>query len=1290
MKDSRFKRHAVVDPKRLKFKDDNQHIIKNEVWHVLPSVNDISILIDDDSIINSNVAVYDVVATNNRAVKNSRSVKSPKYSNQPPATVPIAVNIIFNYKPLTKIVYPKSTLPVEKTNDIINSTIEHLVDVARNGTRHHLIQLDIVNINRTRHEYDELLRLSPRNLSKRLTGHVDYILLTLHMYILDIATEWDKIPTSIEVYFSIKSGSKLLLLSLWQLLDIRNGGGGTVNGVHVPKVTNSQKKDFIPNLIHGINKYNESISTNVKDEEIGSKDILKDHDAIVDATKHIDKVKEPTFTDSLPEDDYEDYLDSISDDISAKQYRRARKFINDPTPNIYSNDSISDFTNITNDDKKVTKTKYRTNDSNMDKSLHESSIENLDKDYLNNVLNKHIVSVFDSFKRGGVSVVSHKVENKSNITGSYDVHTIKVKSVRGGTTTIPIRAPTIDDSGVYKFNNSIYRMRRQKVDVPILKISNSEVTLTSYYGSKQFITRSELAVDNPYRWIVKQLLKRALDTSTKSTVEEGDNYSKTDKVPYMYSGLSRLITSYKDTNLMLRFNNSNANELGPIKKDKICIGTHRSYGYLYMDFNNVVTGDKFTGSIYDILSLDENKAPHESAYVTISGSRIYIGMLLSYLIGIIPLLKLLKCDISITKPRKRETGDAVLVFKDVKLIVNNISDTAKLIINGLLKYRLRDFTLKDYNNKDTFRSILMHESGITSRVTNEYELINEMFVDPITKDVLKDMKEPTSYIPLSIRACELLTISNHPRSTEMQRIRGYERIPGAMYSEMIKSIRAQRNRPNSRIEMSPYAVWGKITGDSSNKIVEASNPIAALRDMEAVIASGDGGRSSDTLTIDARKYDENDIGTISESIPDNGDVGLAMYLTANPNIENTNGVMGNIDKLDTKNLGQYYSTSVASVPCVHKDDFSRMAFVAIQGQHVIATDGMETTYVRTGYEDILPQRMTKNYAIMAKSNGVVLSKEDTGMIIEYTNGDKVGIKLGTEYTVAEGAKYDHELITNLNKGDKFKTGWALSWHSGFFEQDTWIKGGLLYRYAKMAMLYLSESTLNYEDSVVMGSEIADDMHATMIVEKSYTGNFTDDIIDLVKIGTEVNVGTKLFTLVNEQVTSNYVDSDVGAALTDLDSDVIYSKYKGIIDDIVVLYHGQTADMSPSMLRATRSSNYRLKKIADSSGEEYHTGAVDTEYRVAGNSLLPDTLEIKIFTKVDLTAGNGDKFVVGAQLKCTISDVVSGMKTQSGVPIDLGFSGLAYSARVVSSFSKVSAASKILYHLNRMIKSIYEA
>ena len=81
----------------------------------------------------------------------------------------------------------------------------------------------------------------------------------------------------------------------------------------------------------------------------------------------------------------------------------------------------------------------------------------------------------------------------------------------------------------------------------------------------------------------------------------------------------------------------------------------------------------------------------------------------------------------------------------------------------------------------------MESKGISSVYIREMELTDQMFVDPITRRILNEMGEPITFRGLLVRASEMLLTYSHPDSqdTNYQRFRGYERLPGAVYKDLV-------------------------------------------------------------------------------------------------------------------------------------------------------------------------------------------------------------------------------------------------------------------------------------------------------------------------------------------------------------------------------------------------------------------------------------------------------------------------------------------------------------------------
>ena len=186
------------------------------------------------------------------------------------------------------------------------------------------------------------------------------------------------------------------------------------------------------------------------------------------------------------------------------------------------------------------------------------------------------------------------------------------------------------------------------------------------------------------------------------------------------------------------------------------------------------------------------------------------------------------------------------------------------------------------------------------------------------------MKEPTTFRGLLVRATELLVTDKCPdnQDTLQSRFKGYERFAGAVYGELVNSIRdfKSRNiRGRSRIEMSPYAVWKTITTDPANMPANEINPIESLKQTEAVTYAGNGGRAKDTMNKASRAYHENDIGIISEATSDSSDVGINMYLPPNPQFDDLLGMVSKTDITKVPNSA-LVSTSALLSPGADHDD----------------------------------------------------------------------------------------------------------------------------------------------------------------------------------------------------------------------------------------------------------------------------------------------------------------------------------------------------------------------------------
>jgi hypothetical protein len=125
------------------------------------------------------------------------------------------------------------------------------------------------------------------------------------------------------------------------------------------------------------------------------------------------------------------------------------------------------------------------------------------------------------------------------------------------------------------------------------------------------------------------------------------------------------------------------------------------------------------------------------------------------------------------------------------------------------------------------------------------------------------------------------------------------------------------------VELNPHAVWQKIVQDPSVAIVEDSNPLANLREQEAMTYRGDGGRGAQSMVESTRIYHESDLGVVSESTVDSGDVGVIAYLSPDANLDNLRGTTRKYNK-ETDGASKLLSSSALLAPAVDHDDPKRI------------------------------------------------------------------------------------------------------------------------------------------------------------------------------------------------------------------------------------------------------------------------------------------------------------------------------------------------------------------------------
>lgn len=368
----------------------------------------------------------------------------------------------------------------------------------------------------------------------------------------------------------------------------------------------------------------------------------------------------------------------------------------------------------------------------------------------------------------------------------------------------------------------------------------------------------------------------------------------------------------------------------------------------------------------------------------------------------------------------------------------------------------------------------------------------------------------------------------------------------------------------------------------------------------------------------------------------------------------------------------------------------RVNFVGIQHDHGVACPGYTQPMVRTGYEQIIAQRAGDMFSVAARKPGKVISVKDTGIIIQYEDGETKGFEIGRRFGTDSGLTFAHEIKTNYRVGDTFKAGDIITYNSGFFERDHLNKNNMVWKQGVLVNTVLYESGQTHEDASSISRKLAEKLSTTITKTKIVKVSFDQVVRNLVEVGTTVKHDS-ILCIVEDAVTSNsnMFDEDSLNTLRLLSSQAPTAKTKGVVEKIEVFYHGDKEDMSPSLRAIANMSDMSLAKLRKSINKPVVNGDVADELNIDGESLAFETVAIKFYITHNVVTGIGDKGVFANQLKTVFSEVMDyDMVSEKGIVIDAVFGAKSVNDRIVISPFIIGTTNVLLELIGKKAAEIY--
>jgi hypothetical protein len=236
-----------------------------------------------------------------------------------------------------------------------------------------------------------------------------------------------------------------------------------------------------------------------------------------------------------------------------------------------------------------------------------------------------------------------------------------------------------------------------------------------------------------------------------------------------------------------------------------------------------------------------------------------------------------------------------------------------------------------------------------------------------------------------------------------------------------------------------------------------------------------------------------------------------------------------------------------------------------------------------------------------------------------------------------------------------------------------------------------ESPLTLEDSSAISRKTAELLRTKTTKIREIIVDFKQEIRQLVKSGQAVSSEDILCVIEDETTARNELfDKESIDTLRVLSAQTPQAKATGIVERIEVFYHGEKEDMSESLRALANASDREFAARHRSVGRTVLSGQVDDSYRSEGDSLMLDTLAIKVYITSDVSAGVGDKGVFGNQMKTVFGNVIEqDVTTESGLEIGAIFGAKSIQARIVHSPDQIGTTTTLLHVLGQRVVRAYK-
>lgn len=945
-----------------------------------------------------------------------------------------------------------------------------------------------------------------------------------------------------------------------------------------------------------------------------------------------------------------------------------------------------------------------------------------------------------------------EIDEKSNDTYSKIVqYTFESPNSTKEKHTFSVRVPELREGRYLYVNGSDKVMVRQKLALPIIRLSDS-VVFTTYYN-KMFITHSSGNLSKKTAKIKKfitYIRKHISFNDLQKNFTFTPAYFTQVKLNHMSSELlevSRFLSEIKidnenyinlnmDSNVLAKldgktyYHNRTENTYYTDEEDN-------EYDILYLFtiainiIGNRILSDYWNNQIVGKKASDNIMNPK----IKILGKNmdLLIVILHAYDENLLDLLNFLRDEYDLeysistydpdgTIPKgvySDDVGDR-FVFSNFILNVKYNNVWNRGLLDPLNKY---DLTLYD----SLKLTGITNENVESSNTVLYMQNFRDLFIDPITKEVMFDMGLPTDYKEALVYCNYLLynydrTVSDVSLKNERTPSNS-EIIQGVLYKQVADaysdySIKKHRGSKSATFSVERDAVVKALVTlpnvEESSKI----NPVQNVDKTATISNKGVSGINNDrSYTPPKRAWDKSFYGVMSDVSPYTKGSGVSKHLAMNPNINNKRGYFDSKEPEDVE-IDEIMSVSELLGPFAQRHDSTpRLAMGMMQFNHLIGTEGSDVALVSYGMDSALAH-LDVDFAHSTRDDCEIIAVNDRFVKVRYSNlKDNKGNPLEQVYQINKIERNSAKAFytpnnMELNPDIKFKVGTkvkkntVLMYNKNVYQYHG---GDIVFKSGPIVNVAIHHSQSSYEDAVLVTKALADKMKTKTTKRIAVKLNARNRIVNAISDLVQVTPGMEIFKYA-EDTGSEMINANFDFSL--LDDTLLKKKeshYNGVITDIYVYYKLSEDDkkhLNPTIKKFFKDIENLYDRKFNANSMKHNLTNVEinreiehvTEFKgtkrnkVNGDNVDKGEILIEYYVEVDQPFTTGDKLTIGnTAMKGVCSKILDDKDAPYGLQtkrkVDLILSPISPLARMIYSTFITGYLSEGMRLMNEELKKI---